>query len=199
MFCPACGLQVNDDLKFCKQCGANLRGVRKAMTSNSAEGKSDWNNTRWAEIAHAHAMKELGIGLSPEEKRINEIKAGVITSAVGIGVTIFLYLFFDVVTKGKSDPFTEILRNLWMVGIIPFLVGISIIFNGLFISRWLVKLKGQQSQPAMPASQAPVALPAKTTDQLVANTAQAAGHSVTEEPTLHFTEPVAAPTRRETG
>src|SRR5262245_28099362 len=144
MFCPACGLQVNDDLKFCRQCGANLRGVRDAMTSNSADGKSDSNKTWWAEIAHAHAMRELGIGVSPEEKRIKEIKGGVITSAVGVGLTIFLYFFFDVATKGQSGPFTEMLRSLWLVGIIPFLIGISIIFNGLFVSRRLVKLNEQQ-------------------------------------------------------
>jgi hypothetical protein len=199
MFCPACGLQVNDDLKFCRQCGANLRGVRDAMTSNSPEGKSDWNKTWWEDIAHAHAMRELGIGVSPEEKRIKEIKAGVITSAVGVGVMFFLHFFFKVATRGKYDEIAEMLRSLWLVGIFPFLIGISLIFNGLFISRRLVKLKEQQSQPAMPASQAPAALPAKTTDQLVANSAQPAVHSVTEDSTLHLTEPVAAPTRRETG
>ena len=197
MFCPACGLQVNDDLKFCKQCGANLRGVRDAMTSNSTEGKSDWNKTWWEDMAHAHAMRELGIGVSPEEKRIREIKGGVITSAVGLGVTIFLSSFFKVVTKGKYDDISEMLRSLWMIGIFPILIGISIIFNGLFVSRRLVKLKEQQSQPAMPASQAPAALPAKTTDQLVANAAQPAVHSVTEDPTLHLTERIVAPTRRE--
>src|SRR5215475_10255839 len=198
MFCPACGLQVNDDLKFCKQCGANLRGVRDAMTSNPTEGKPDWSKTLWADIAHAHAMREFGIGVSPEEKRIKEIKGGVITSFVGIGVMIFLHSFFDVVTRGNYDHFAEMLRSLWLVGIFPFLIGISIIFNGLFISRRLVKLKEQQSQPATPTSQAPAALPAKTTDQLVANAAQPAGHSVTEDSTLHLTEPVATPLRRET-
>jgi len=90
------------------------------------------------------------------------------------------------------------LRSLWLVGIFPFLIGISIIFNGLFISRRLVKLKEQQSQLAMPASQASAALPAKTTDQLVTNAALPAAHSVTEDPTLNLTVPVAAPPRRET-
>jgi zinc-ribbon domain len=198
MFCPACGLQVNDDLKFCRQCGANLRGVRDAMTSNATEGKSDWSKTWWEDIAHAHAMRELGIGVSPEEKRIKEIKGGVITSFVGIGVMIFLYFFFDIATRGKSDDLAVMLRSLWLAGIIPFLIGISLIFNGLFISRRLVKLEEQQSQPAMPASQAPAALPAKTTNQLVANAGQPAGQSVTEDPTLHLTEPIAAQTRSDT-
>src|SRR4030095_1946557 len=187
MFCPGCGLQANDDLKFCRQCGANLRGVREAMTSNPTEGKSDLNKHWWTEIAHAHAMRELGIGVSPEEKRINEIKGGVITSFAGIGVMVFLRLVLDVVAQ-KNPNDAEIIRSLWMVGIIPFLVGISIIFNGLFISRWLFKLREQQSQPAIPASQAPVALPAKTTNQLVADAGQPSGQSVTEDPTLQLTE-----------
>jgi len=197
MYCPGCSLQVNDDLKFCRQCGANLQVVREAMTSNSTEGKSDWSKNWWAEIAHAHAMQELGIGLSAEEKRINEIKGGVITSFVGIGVMIFLRFFLAVVAD-KNPNDAEIIRSLWLGGIIPFLVGISIIFNGLFISRRLVKLKEQQTQSAMPSDQAQVALPAKTTDQLAPNPAQPSGHSVTEDPTLNLTEPVAAPSRRET-
>jgi hypothetical protein len=197
MFCPACGLQVNNDLKFCKQCGANLRGVRDAMTSNSTQVKSDGSKTWWEDIAHAHAMRELGIGVSPEEKRIKEIKGGVITSFVGIGVMIFLHFFFREVTRGNYDHFAEMLRSLWLVGIFPILIGISLIFNGLFISRRLVKLKVQQSQPAAPSSQAAAALPAKTTDQLVMDATPSSAYSVTEDPTEHFPQPVAAPPRRE--
>jgi hypothetical protein len=193
MFCPGCSFKVNDDLKFCRQCGANLRGVREAMTSNSTGEKSDLSKNWWADIAHAHAMKELGIGITPEEKRLNEIKGGVITSFVGIGVMIFLYFFLDVVAKGEPNPGdAEIIRNVWMVGIIPFLIGISIIFNGLFISRRLVKLKEQQAQTAMPASQYPAAMPAKTTDQLVVDAAPLGGHSVTEDTTAHLTRPAPA-------
>jgi uncharacterized membrane protein YvbJ len=50
MFCPGCGLQTNDDFKFCRQCGANLRGVREAMFSRSAGEKFDWSKTWVAEM-----------------------------------------------------------------------------------------------------------------------------------------------------
>jgi hypothetical protein len=194
MFCPGCSFKVSDHLKFCRQCGANLRGVREAMISNSTGEKSDWSKNWWADIAHAHAMKEFGIGLTPEEKQLKEIKGGVITSFVGIGVMIFLYFFLDVVAKGQPNPgVVGIIRNLWLVGIIPFLIGISIIFNGLFISRRLVKLKEQQAQTAIPASQYPAAMSAKTTDQLVIDAAPLVGHSVTEDPTAPLTQPVPAP------
>src|SRR5262245_35999787 len=124
MFCPACGLQVTDDLKFSNPSGANLRGARDAMTFNPTEGHPHWSKTWWADIAHAHAMSEFGIGVSPEEKRIKEIKGGVITSFVGIGLMFSLHYFFKVVTRGNYDNFAEMLRSLWLVGIFPFLIGI---------------------------------------------------------------------------
>jgi len=204
MFCPGCGFQINDDLKFCRQCGANLRGVREAMTSRST-GKIDWSKTWWAEILYPKEELERMRGVTPEQKllneekkRLDEIKGGVITSLVGLGVMIFLYFFFDVLAKQKPGAGGEIFRILWLTGIIPFLVGIGLFINGFFVSRRLVKLKEQMLQTETPASQAPVALPAKTTDQLVINAAPSSVASVTEDPTAHLPEPVAAPLRRET-
>jgi hypothetical protein len=198
MFCPGCGIQVIDDLKFCRQCGANLHGAREGMTSRSTGEKFDWSKTWVADMFRTEEERERRRGVTAEEKRLNEIKGGVITSFVGVGLMIFLRLFLEVVAKQKSPGDAEILRSVWMAGIIPFMVGVGIIFNGFFISRRIVKLKEQQAQPAMPASPAPAALPAKTTDQLVANAAQPAGASVTEDTTTHLPEPVAAPLRRET-
>jgi hypothetical protein len=77
------------------------------------------------------------------------------------------------------------------------MVGVGLLINGLFVSRRLVKLKEQEAQKTAPESHAPAALPAKTTDQLVVAAAPLAGASVTEDPTAHLTEPVAAPPRRE--
>jgi hypothetical protein len=198
MFCPGCGVQVNDDLKFCRQCGANLHGAREGMTSRSTGEKFDWSKTWVADMFLTEEERERRRGVTAEEKRLNEIKGGVITSFVGVGVMIFLRFFLGVVADQKSPGDAEILRSVWMAGIIPFIVGVGIIFNGFFVSRRIVKLKEQQAQSATLASPSPASLPAKTTDQLVANSAQSAGASVTEDPTAHLPEPVAAPLRRET-
>jgi hypothetical protein len=198
MFCPGCGLQVSEDLKFCRQCGANLHGAREGMTSRSTGEKFDWSKTWVADMFLTEEERERRRGVTAEEKRLNEIKGGVITSFVGVGLMIFLRFFLEVVAKQKSPGDAEILRSVWMAGIIPFMVGVGIIFNGFFIGRRIVKLKEQQAQPAMPASPAPAALPAKTTDQLIANAAQPAGASVTEDTTAHLPEPVASRLRRET-
>jgi len=218
MYCPGCGLQVNDDLKFCRQCGANLRGVREAMTPRSTGEKFDWTKTWVADMFLTEEERERRSGVTAEEKRLNEIKAteekrlneikgGVITSLAGIGAMIFLYFFLGIVAKGEPAHKAEVLRSVWLAGVVPFLIGAGLLFNGLFISRRLVKLKEQQAQTSLPASPAPTAhppllpaaLPAKTTDQLVADAAPSMGYSVIEDPTAHLPEPVAAPPRRETG
>jgi hypothetical protein len=188
MFCPGCGIQVSDDLKFCKQCGANLLGAREGMLSRSTGEKFDWSKTWIVDMFLTEEERERRRGVTAEEKRLNEIKAGVVTSFVGVGVMIFLRLFLEIVAQQKSAGDAAILRGVWMAGIIPFMAGVGLIFNGLFISRRIVKLKEQQAQSATPSSPAPTALPAKTTDQLVANSAQPARASVTEDSTLHLIE-----------
>jgi hypothetical protein len=198
MFCPECGIQASNDLKFCRQCGVNLHGAREGMMSRSTGEKFDWSKTWVADMFLTEEERERRRGVTAEEKRLNEIKGGVITSFVGIGVMIFLRLFLEVVARQKSPGDAEILRSVWMTGIIPFMVGLGIIFNGLFIGRRIVKLKERQTQTTVSGSTTPAALPAKTTDQLVANAAQPAGASVTEDPTAHLPEPARAPLRRET-
>jgi hypothetical protein len=217
MFCPGCGFQVNDDLKFCRQCGANLHGVRDAMSSRSTREKFDWSKTWWAEMIYSPEEMERRRGVTPEEKRLSEekkrlteIKGGVITSLIGVGVMISFYFFFGAVARHADPKAAEIVSNLWLLGIIPTLIGAGLLINGFFISRRLVKLNEQLARAAMSASQAPIiqpieqpsaqadALEAKTTDQLVVDASPAAGYSVTEDSTAHLLEPVPAPLRRET-
>ncbi|MCG3161858.1 MAG: hypothetical protein JMDDDDMK_03073 [Acidobacteria bacterium] len=213
MFCPGCGLQASDDLKFCRQCGANLRGVRDAMTPRSIEGKFDWANTWVGEMIFTQEELERRRGVTPEEKRLkeekkrlNEIKGGVITSFVGIGVMIAFYFFFGAVARQEPAD-GDILRSLWLLGIIPFLIGVGLFINGFFISRRLVKLEERQTrtsltappEPIAPPAARPIPLEAKTTDQLIANAESLSGFSVTEDTTAHLPEPVATPPRRETG
>jgi hypothetical protein len=215
MFCPGCGFQVNDDLKFCKQCGANIHSVRDALSSRSNGGKLDWTKSWWA--GHIYSIEDLerlsGVTPSPEEKRIREekerlkgIKGGVITGMIGVGVMIVFHLFFEAVAKVASPQAAEIVSRLWLFGLIPTLIGAGLLINGFFISRRLVELSEQEARAAISASRAPTAksgaspdvMEAQTTNQLITDAAVAAGYSVTEDSTAHLLDPLPAAPRSKT-
>ena len=157
MFCPKCGSAQSDELKFCKSCGANLFAVRQvAETRETAEG-FDWSKTWVAEMFMSpQELKrrkeeiERQRGITPEMKRHNEIKAGVITGTVGIGIAIFLYVFMQgIILSGNVTPNSaEILSRLWIAGVLPLFVGIALIINGLFVSKKLLETARRDSQNA---------------------------------------------------
>src|SRR5215831_13274176 len=144
MFCPQCGTTQNDELKFCKQCGANLHAVRQVVNSKETNEKFDWSRTWVAEMFMSHAEQERRAeelerqrGITPEVKRYKEIKAGVMTCFIGIAVMIFLFVFFQGLIASGFIPanVAEIIKSLWIVGIIPFFVGIGLIVNGVVVSK----------------------------------------------------------------
>jgi hypothetical protein len=144
MFCPQCGSSQSDELKFCKSCGANLQAVRLAAASREDADKFDWSKTWVAEMFMSEAERkrrneaiERQRGITPEIKRYNEIKGGVITSSVGVGLMIFLYVFMQGIIEGGKVPFdtAQILSRVWVSGVIPFFVGLALIINGLFVSK----------------------------------------------------------------
>ncbi|MEK6285359.1 MAG: hypothetical protein AABO57_06430 [Acidobacteriota bacterium] len=195
MFCPQCGANQSDELKFCKLCGANLYAVRQAVATRETGEKFDWSRTWVAEMFLSEGERkrrkeelERLRGTTSEIQRSREIKAGVITASVGIGVAIFLYVFMQgIILSGNVAPdAVEILRRLWVVGVIPLCIGIGLVFNGVVVSRKLVRA----------ASQASTKLGAleRETDPHFLRSADTAGldppnFSVTEETTRHLKGP----------
>jgi hypothetical protein len=123
MFCPRCGSNQSEELKFCKACGANLFAVRQVVDSRETDEKFDWGKTWLAEMfmssdeAEKRQLElERRLGITPEVKRYNEIKAGVITASVGIGVAIFLYFLMQgIILGGNISPGdAEILSRVWI-------------------------------------------------------------------------------------
>lgn len=143
MFCPQCGINQSDDLKFCKSCGANLFAVRQAVTTREPGGKFDWSKTWVAEMMLSGGEREKRNeelerqrGIAPGSTRSQkEIKAGVITTSVGVGLAIFLSIFMEGIIAGGnvSNDAAQILNRLWIVGVIPFFVGLGLLINGLFV------------------------------------------------------------------
>jgi hypothetical protein len=193
MFCPTCGSTQSDELKFCKSCGANLFAVRQVVdTRETAEG-FDWSKTWIAEmfmspqeLKRRKEELERQRGITPEMKRHNEIKAGIITGTVGIGIAIFLYVFMQgIILSGNVTPNSaEILSRLWIAGVLPLFVGIALIINGLFVSKKLLEIARRESQNAansLEQSPNPQSLePADTTEFVPP------GFSVTEQTTKHL-------------
>ena len=153
MFCPQCGITQSDELKFCKSCGANLYAVRQVITARETGEEFDWSKSWIAEMFLSHdelkrRQIERDMRISPEVKRYNEIKAGVITGCVGIGLMIFLYVLMQgIILGGDITPAAkEILSRIWVAGVIPFFVGLALAFNGLVVSRKLVELANRERQ-----------------------------------------------------
>src|SRR5262245_39744480 len=189
MFCPGCGIQTTEELKFCKNCGANLRSVRDAMASRI--DRFDWGKTWVADIFLTEEERDRRRGISEEEraekKRTDELKAGVITTLVGISVTLFLYFFFEPIGRKAGGNNGEIIHRLWLAGVVQLFVGIGILFNALFLSKRGLKHREQKWE--MPQVSGSYENPAKTTSQLVISDGSSYPEfSVAENTTAHLPE-----------
>ena len=192
MFCPQCGNKQSDELRFCNLCGANLLAVRRAVRSRDAGEKVDWNRLKAAEmLSEAEREQRLADyeherGMTYELRRYNEIKGGVITSCVGLGLMLFLYVMgMALFRSGQNPPAdAEIIRSVWVAGVIPFMVGVALIINGLFVSRKIVELakrEREHAQDALPRDAEQPALKSADTSEFITP-----GFSVTEGTTKHL-------------
>jgi hypothetical protein len=196
MFCPQCGNKQSDELKYCNLCGANLFAVRQVVSTREPGGKFDWSKTWVAEMMLSEAERkrrtaelEQRSGVTPEIKRYKEIKAGVITSFVGVGLMIFLWVIGGAIASGGQNPPGDelLLRSLWVAGVIPFMVGLALIFNGIFVSRQMVKLQKRALGVApdqLPTGAEQPALKSADTSEFIPS-----GFSVTEGTTKHLSIP----------
>ena len=190
MICPRCNSNQSDDIKFCTACGANLEAVREALERPEAAKKFEWNDTWVAEMfmsgkAAQRRKQELerAMGITPEVKRYQEIKAGVIVSSIGIGLSIFLYWFMQGVAGHVDPEEREIILRIWIAGIIPFMVGLALIINGLVISKKQVEIQNRNEREALPLEEGatPRTLRPADTSQFIPT-----GVSVTEGTTRHL-------------
>lgn len=193
MFCPRCGSSQDNEFKFCKACGANLFAVRQVVDSREADRKFDWGNTWVAEMfmsGEEAVRRQMEIerqqGITPEIRRYNEIKAGVITGFAGMGVAILLFVLMTGIVVGGnvSTAAAEILSRLWVVGLIPVFVGLALIINGLFVSKKIVELTRKHAETDLnlgPRERDPQLLRSADTNEFIPS-----NFSVTEGTTKHL-------------
>ena len=122
MYCPRCGSNQGEELKFCTVCGSNLPVVRQAAELKVTGEKIDRNKPWFADMTLSDAESkrrkdELDHrrGISAEVRRHNEIKAGVITASLGLATSIFLAIFMQglVLSGSVSSEAAVILSRLW--------------------------------------------------------------------------------------
>src|SRR5258705_10984477 len=128
----------------------------QVVTTREPEEKFDWSKT-WVQEMFLSAEEkkrrkaefELQRGITPEVRRYNEIKAGVIVGSVGLALSIFLFVFMGgLIASGKVTPdVAEILSRLWVAGVIPMFVGLALIINGTVVSKKLVELSKRDWNP----------------------------------------------------
>lgn len=160
MFCPQCGATQTEDLKFCNACGAHLLAVRQALTGRPlappATGeKFDWSKTWVAEMFLSEGERKRRVeemeqlrGITPEVKRYQEVKAGVITSSIGVAVAIFLFFLMQgIIAGGNATPeAAAVLSRIWIAGVIPFLVGVGLIINGTVVGKRIAEATRRSAQ-----------------------------------------------------
>jgi hypothetical protein len=125
---------------------------------------------------------ERRLGITPEVKRYNEIKAGVIVSCVGIGVSIFLYFLMGALAHQEPRD-AELLSRIWLAGVIPFMVGVALIINGLVVSKKIVQAieREQQKNPPLTEGTPAKGLRAADTSEFIPT-----NFSVTDQTTRHL-------------
>ena len=143
MYCPSCGSEERQLSQFCRACGTDLRIVRNSLESPDAITQSAISARESIGMAVADKIRQMGTAKelkkvaeevlphfekfleSPEERRLRRIRAGVITSAIGLGASIVIIIMaLDTV---EILPFIT-------PALITFLVGLGVILNGLLFT-----------------------------------------------------------------
>ena len=189
MFCPRCGFTQDEELKFCKSCGANFYAVRQVVDTRETDKQSLANKPWYAEMAiykdeSKRRQEELDHrrGIAPEITRYKEIKAGVITGSVGLGLAVFLHVFMKglILSGNVSDGAAEILSRIWLAALIPVMVGLALIINGVFVSKNLAEVVRRVSNLEEKETNPLELRSAETTEFIPAN------YSVTDDTTKHL-------------
>jgi Domain of unknown function (DUF6249) len=152
MFCPNCGIEDQSANQFCRSCGTALHVVRSALeqpdaiTSSAVTAREEIGRAIAAKIAQFEDSNDLRRGVyeilpaverfleSPEErrehqreKRLNQIREGVITSAVGLAMIIFFMLISWLTHEEKVLIASG-------VGLLVLMIGLGIIVAALWFS-----------------------------------------------------------------
>ena len=143
MYCPSCGSEDKQLSQFCRTCGADLRFARPsndrvdALTASAVTAREQISLAiaeKIRQVESAKEMKRLAQHVlpafekflrSPEEKRLRRIRAGVITSGIGLAGSIA-----SVLASLAEEDFIVMLFPAFIL----LMVGLAILINGLWFT-----------------------------------------------------------------
>lgn len=145
MFCPSCGSEERQLSQFCRTCGTDLRAVRAGLerpdtiTNSAATARVEIGRSIAAKIRELDSgddLKQVAEDVlpqiekfleSPEEKRLRRMRAGVITSSVGLGAMLMFLLV--ALATGQEELIVAV-----GAAAVAFVIGLGIIINGKLLS-----------------------------------------------------------------
>jgi hypothetical protein len=144
MFCPNCGLEDQSSNQFCRSCGTALHVVRSALeqpdaiTTSAVTAREEIGRAISVKIAELENTEDLRHAVyeilpvverfleSPEErhkyqqeKRLNQIREGVLTSVVGLAI-ILSFLLISLITSEEKILIAS------AVGLLVLIIGLGI-------------------------------------------------------------------------
>jgi hypothetical protein len=146
MFCPVCGSEQLS--QYCRSCGMDLMRLHSVLEKQdeiktpSISAREEIGRAVADKIRELKSAKELskvvedvlpgieGFLETPEEKRLNRIRAGMITAAIGLGAALaFVTLGWLNTEEGRDGSFF-----IACLGLTTFLIGLGIMLNGWFFT-----------------------------------------------------------------
>src|SRR5437763_9885947 len=123
MFCPSCGSEERQASQYCRACGTDLRPVRVSLespdsiTASAISAREEIGRAiaqKIREVQDARELKKVAEDVlpeiekfleSPEEKRLRRMRAGVVVSSIGVGVTIMMALLGSIAREADVRGF----------------------------------------------------------------------------------------------
>jgi hypothetical protein len=143
MYCPNCGSEERQVSQYCRACGTDLRAVRvsleqpDAITASAVSARDEIGHAiaeKIRDIEKARDLKKVAEDVlpeiekfleSPQERRLRGIRQGIVSSAAGLGATVFFWIW----SFHERDMFF-----LMGLGITAFLIGVGLIINALLFT-----------------------------------------------------------------
>lgn len=143
MYCPNCGSEERQVSQYCRLCGTDMRAVRvslqkpDAITASAVSARDEIGHAiadKIRDLKKASDLKKVAEEVlpeiekfleSPQQRRLRGIREGVVTSAIGLGATVFFLIW------GLNEKDVFFLVGL---GVTALLIGLGLIVNALLFT-----------------------------------------------------------------